>query len=180
MFRFTIRDMLWLTAVVGLALVWRVEHQARQRRLEVLKRTEAIADGAVLAGSWQVLEITSGGKVQDFRGKPAAHFSFGDGWWRENGPDDLVRSTGECRIVRAGEIDIDTTGVPGFTAPTKWRYKLAGGKLWMIRSKTPGDRPIDFDATSDPSQTLYELKKAELEPQPPAQQPQPAGAGREY
>ena len=58
MFRFGIRDILWLTAVVGLALIWRVENQARQSSLEELKRNEAIADGAALAGRWEVLEIT--------------------------------------------------------------------------------------------------------------------------
>jgi len=179
MFRFAIRDILWLTAVVGLALVWRVEHQARQRSLEVLNRNEVVADGAAVAGRWEVLQITSNGKVQDFRGKPAAQFGFYDGYWSERGPDDRSGSDGECLIVRPGEINIDTTGVPGFTAPTKWRYKLQGGKLWMIRSQKPGERPSDFDATNDPSLTLYELKKAELEPEPPAQQPQPAVVGRD-
>ncbi len=179
MFRFTIRDMLWLTAIIGLALIWRVENHARQRSLEVLNRNEAIADRAALAGRWEVLEVTSSGKTENFRDKPAAQFSFGDGYWREWGADDQPGLTGEYMVVRPGEINIDTTGVLGFTAPTKWRYKLQGGQLWMIRSQKPGDRPIDFDATSDPSLTLYELRKVELEPEPPAQQPQPAMVGRE-
>jgi uncharacterized protein (TIGR03067 family) len=174
MFRFAIRDMLWLTAVVGLALVWRVQNQARQRSLDVLNRNEAVADGAALTGRWKVMKTTSNGKTEDFDGKPAVQMAFfGDGWWREIGPNDGPFTDGECMIVRPGEINIDTTGVPGFTAPTKWRYKLHGGKLWMIRSKKPGDRPIDFDATNDPSLTLYELKKVELEQEPPAQQPKP-------
>jgi len=179
MFRFAIRDMLWLTAVVGLALVWRVENQARQSSLEVLNRNQVIADGAALAGRWEVLEVASNGKVEDFRGKPAAQFGFDDGWWREMAPNDGPFTDGECRIVRPGEIDIDTTGVPGFTAPTKWRYKLQDGMLWMVRSKKPGDRPIDFDATNDPGLTLYELRKVELEPGQPAQQPQPPVVGVE-
>ena len=179
MFRFAIRDMLWLTAVVGLVLVWRVENQARQRSLEVLKRNEAVADEAALAGRWEVVEITSNGKTENFDGKPAVQMGFGDGWWRELAPNDGPITDGQCMIVGPGEINIGTTGVPGFTAPTKWRYKLASGKLWMIRSKKPGDRPIDFDATNDPSVTLYELRKVELEPKPPAQQPQPAVVGRD-
>ena len=168
MFRFAIRDILWLTAVVGLALVWRVENQARQRSLDVLHRSEAIADGAALAGRWEVLEVTSNGKVENFRRRPAVQFGFYDGWWSERSPGDRLGLDGEFKIVRPGEINIDTTGVPEFAAPTRWRYKLASGQLWMIRSSTPADRPIDFDATNDPSLTLYILKKVELEPKPPA------------
>jgi len=179
MFRFAIRDILWLTAVIGLAIVWRVENQARQRSFEVLNRNEVIADRAALAGRWEVLEITSNGEVQHFRGKPKAEMGFHDGYWQEWGPDDQPRLAGECMIVRPGEINIDTTDKLGFTATTKWRYELHSGKLWMIRSQKPGDRPIDFDATNDPSQTLYELKKVELEPKPPAQQPQPEVVGRD-
>src|SRR6476660_7679149 len=44
MFRFTIRDMLWLTILVGLALVWRQEHQDRQSKLQALNRFEVVAD----------------------------------------------------------------------------------------------------------------------------------------
>jgi hypothetical protein len=179
MFRFLIRDILWLTAVVGLALVWRVENQARQRSLEVLNRNEVIADEAALGGRWEVLEITSNGKVESFRGKPAAQFGFYGRYWSERGPGDRLGSDGEYTIVRPGEINIDTTSVPGFITPTKWRYKLQRGKLWMIRSTKPGDRPIDFDASSDPNLTLYELRKVELEPEPPARQPQPAVVGTE-
>ena len=170
MIRFAIRDILGLTAVVGRAIVWRVERQARQRGLEALNRNEETADRAALVGRWEVLEVTSNGKVQDFRGKPAAQFEFYDGWWSERGPGDRRGSDGECMVVRPGEINIDTTGVPGFTAPTRWRYKLQGGRLWMIRSKKPGDRPIDFDATNNPSLTLYLLRKMELRPEPPAVQ----------
>jgi hypothetical protein len=179
MFHFTIRDMLWLTAVVGLSLVWRVENQARQSSLEVLNRNGAIADEAALAGRWGVLEITSNGKVQDFRGKPAATFGFYDGWWSERGPDDRFGLDGEFKIVRPGEINIDTTGKPGFTAPTKWRYKLKSGKLWMIRSQKPGDRPSDFDAANDPGLTLYLLRKLELGSERPALQTQPPVVGIE-
>lgn len=105
MLRLTIRDVLWLTAVIGLALVWRVENRARQRTREVLNRNEAIADKAALAGRWEVLELTSNGKVQSFRGKPAAHFWFGDGYWHEWRPDDQPGLSGECMIVRPGEIN---------------------------------------------------------------------------
>jgi hypothetical protein len=34
MFRFTIRDVLWLTVVVGLGLMWRVEHDRAQREIK--------------------------------------------------------------------------------------------------------------------------------------------------
>ena len=179
MFRFTIRDLLWLTAVIGLALVWRVENQARQSRSEVQKRNEVVADEAALAGRWEVIETVSNSNVHDFHGKPAAQMGFDSGWWSERGPDHRSGVDGECRIVRPGEIDIDTTGLPGFTAPTKWRYKLQSGKLWMIRSKTPGERPSNFDAANDPSLTLYELRKVELAPEPPARQQQPAEGGRD-
>lgn len=179
MFHFTIRDMLWVTAVIGLALVWRQENRARQSSLEVLTRSEAAADEGALAGRWEVLEIVADGKLQDFRGKPAAQMGFDDGWWREIAPNDGPSTVGECMIVRPGEINIDTTGVPGFTAPTKWRYKLQGGKLWMIRCRKPGDRPIDFDATNDPSLTLYLLRKLELGPERQVQPPQPAVIGRQ-
>lgn len=179
MFRFSIRDMLWLTALIGLGLVWRQENRARQSSLEVLKLNEAVTDEAALGGRWVVVEMTANGKVRDFRGKPAAQMGFDSGWWSERGPDRRTGVDGECRIVRPGEIDIDTTGVPGFTAPTKWRYKLVGGKLWMVRSKKPGERPSDFDAANDPGLTLYELRKFELEPEVPDSKPQPAAGGRE-
>lgn len=178
MFRFVIRDMLWLTAVVGLVLVWRAENQARQRSLEVLNRNEVIADRAALAGLWEVFEVTSRGKVQDFRGKPAAHVRFDQAYWLEWPADGRPDSGGEFRMVRPGEFNIDTTGVPGFTAPTKWRYQLRNGELWMIRSKTPGERPIDFDAASDPDLTLYRLRKRELKSKAPAVQVQPADSGK--
>jgi hypothetical protein len=173
-FRFTIRDMLWLTAVIGLGLVLRQENRARRSSLEVMNRSEAVADEAALGGRWEVLEKVAGGKVEDFRGKPAAQMGFGDGWWQEDGPDDRYFIGGEFMVVRPGEINIDTTGVPGFTAPTKWRYKLQVGKLWMIRRKTPGERPSDFDALNDPSLTLYLLRKLELGPERSVLPPQSA------
>src|ERR1044071_8534665 len=110
MFHFTIRDVLWLTAVVGLALIWRGENQARRRSLDVLKRSEAAADDASLAGRWKVMKMTSNGKTEDSDGRPGVQMAFfGDGWWREIGPNDGPYTDGECRIVRPGEIDIDTT-----------------------------------------------------------------------
>jgi hypothetical protein len=44
MFRFTIREVLWLMAVVGLALAWRLENKQRQSGLEELKRLQVAAD----------------------------------------------------------------------------------------------------------------------------------------
>ena len=180
MFRFNIRDMLWVTAVIGLALVWRQEDQARQRSLEVLNRNEAVADEAALGGHWEVMKLTSSGKTEDFYGKPAGRMCFfGDGWWREYGPDDRSLGDGECKVVRPGELNVDTKSAPGVTVTTKWRYKLVGGKLWMVRSKKPGDRPGDFDAENDPDLTLYLLRKLELGPERPVVEPKPAVIGTE-
>jgi hypothetical protein len=44
MFRFRIRDVLWLTVVVGLALMWRLEIRRRHSGSEELKRTQGVAD----------------------------------------------------------------------------------------------------------------------------------------
>lgn len=171
MFRFAIRDMLWLTVVVGLTLVWRVENQARQRSLDVLNRNQAIADQASLAGRWQILETVINGTAQNFRGTQAVEMGFYNGYWMEWGPDGKSGLAGGFMIVRPGEINIDTTGVPGFTAPTKWRYKLERGELWMVRSQKPADRPRDFDALNDPSLTRHRLRKVELRLKPPAVEP---------
>ena len=38
MFRFTIRDVLWLTVVVGLAVGWYLEHRDQQAKLEALQQ----------------------------------------------------------------------------------------------------------------------------------------------
>ena len=178
MFRFHIRDMLWVTAVIGLGLVWRQENQARQRSLDVLNRSEVVADEAALVGCWEVLEMTTNGKVQDFRGKPAAQMLFfGDGWCREDDPGNPLGLDGQFKIVRPGELNIDAGTAPGVTVTTKWRYQLQSGRLWMIRSKTPGDRPSDFDAVNDPGRTLHLLRKRELGPERPVEQPQAAGTG---
>ena len=40
MFRFTIRDVLWLTVVVGLAVAWWVEHRAAMKRATAKPRWE--------------------------------------------------------------------------------------------------------------------------------------------
>lgn len=180
MFRFTIRDMLWLTAVIGLALVWRQENQARQSNLEVLNRSEVTADEAALGGRWEVMTMTSNGKAEDFVGKPATQMAFfGDGWWREIAPNDGPYTDGECKIVRPGDLNVDTKSTPVVTVTTKWRYKLVSGKLWMVRSKKPADRPSDFDALNDPDLILYLLRKRELAPEQPVVEPQPAVVGKE-
>ena len=43
--RFTIRDVLWLTVVVGLAIAWRLELKERVSGSEELKRIQAVAEG---------------------------------------------------------------------------------------------------------------------------------------
>lgn len=179
MFRFSIRDMLWLTAVIALGLVWRQESPARQRSLEVMNRSEVLADDAALEGRWEVMKITSNGKTEDFDGKPAGQISFSNGWWSEYVPDERPIGHGERKIVRPGELNVETASAPGVTVTTKWRYKLVGGKLWMVRSQKPGERPGDVDAVNDPDLTLYLLRKLELGPRAPVQKTQPTVVGRE-
>ena len=41
MFRFTIRDMLWLTVVVALAVLWAVEHQQLAELRDVIHAQDA-------------------------------------------------------------------------------------------------------------------------------------------
>lgn len=177
MLRFTIRDVLWLTAVIGLAIAWRLEIQSWRTSRQTLKQFEVIADEAALAGRWQIAAITSNGVASPVSTGMEASMSFDSGYWRLSYSG--ATEDWEYKLVRPGEINFDSlTTLGGFKTTWKWRYELKDGKLWMIRSKTPGDRPTDFDATNDPSLTLYELKKTELEPQPPAQHPG-AAVGRE-
>ena len=46
MFRFTIRDVLWLTVVVGLAVGWFVEHRATERRFAAQEAKLAAQEAA--------------------------------------------------------------------------------------------------------------------------------------
>ena len=43
MFRFTIRDVLWPTVVVGMAIAWRVEVQQRKADAQLLQRIKSAA-----------------------------------------------------------------------------------------------------------------------------------------
>jgi hypothetical protein len=43
MFRFSIRDVLWLTVVVGLAIVWRGEVQQHKADAQLLQRIKSAA-----------------------------------------------------------------------------------------------------------------------------------------
>jgi hypothetical protein len=164
MFRFTTRDMLWLTVLVGLALVWRLENRKRQSGLEILNRSEAVADNPALLGEWEIVETILNGKADDFDGKPGGWMRFRDYGedrvWSQDNSRDRRDFEGKYTIVGPGKIDIDVTGVPGF-APSIWqlRYQLKGGRLHLIRSNRPGERPKDFDAINDPGLTLYVLKK---------------------
>jgi hypothetical protein len=44
MFRFTIRDVLWLTVVVALAVAWLVERNQFRRQIEELKKEVALRE----------------------------------------------------------------------------------------------------------------------------------------
>jgi len=171
MLRFTIRDMLWLTAIIGLAIVWRVENQHFQNTRDTLRRVGIIADEAALAGHWQIVEITSKGVADPVSTGVEASMSFDGAYWRLSYSG--ASEDWQYKLVRPGEINFDSLATPGgFKATWKWRYELKDGKLWMIRSSNPAERPAELDAISDPSLTLYKLKKMRLEPEPPAQQPQ--------
>jgi len=160
MFRFTIRDMLWLTVLIGLALIWWQEHQHRQTRLLSLNRFQVVADEPALGGRWEIVEKTSNGKTHELGGKSAGSMMFQAPYCSERDSPDRPDFDGEYTIVGPGEIDIDMKMVPTFKAPVwKWRYQLKGGELRIIRSSRPGERPKDFDALNDPSLTLYVLKK---------------------
>jgi len=52
MFRFTIRDMLWLTVVVGMALAWWTEHQRQNAFLDAMQKLQTENDG--LRGAFRV------------------------------------------------------------------------------------------------------------------------------
>jgi len=45
MFRFSIRDVLWLTVVVGLAVGWWMDHAAADRRYRMLERNVILMSG---------------------------------------------------------------------------------------------------------------------------------------
>lgn len=176
MFRFSIRDMLWLTAIIGLAIAWRLEDQSWRTSRQTLNQFEVIADEAALAGRWHIVQITTSGVATPVSTGFEASMSFDSGYWQ-------LRYSGasedwEYKLVRPGEINFDSLATPGgFKATWKWRYELKDGKLRMIRSSNPAERPSDFDAVNDPSLTLYDLRKARLEPEPPAEQSQPAAGG---
>ena len=65
MFRFNIRDMLWLTALIGLVLVWRQENQARQM-MDAVDWAVGDRDRLVAKGEKLLAELAARGK----RGTP--------------------------------------------------------------------------------------------------------------
>jgi hypothetical protein len=172
MFRFTIRDMLWLTIAVGLGLIWWRENQDRQNSLRLLKNIEAVADEPALGGRWDIVERTSNGKKHDLGGKPGGQMRFYTTDLSERDSPGVPDFDAEYKIVGPGEIDIDMKMTPGFGAPVwKWRYELKGGELRIIRSNRPGERPKNFDAMSDPALTLYVLRKPEFHAVEPVRSP---------
>jgi hypothetical protein len=178
MFRFTIRDMLWLTAAIGLAITWRFEQRTWQKARQTFAELGAIADEAALAGRWEILAITSSGVTKTFPAGSDASMSFYDGYWRLRYAD--AAEDWEYKLIRPNEINFDSMPPPGGVKVTgKWRYELKDGKLRLIRSSDPAERPTAFDAISDPTLTLYELRKKSLEPEPPAEQPRSGRVGTE-
>jgi hypothetical protein len=153
MLRFTIRDMLWVTVLIGLTLVCWQEHQHRQTSLQSLNRFQVVADEAALSGIWDIVEKTSNGKTYDLSGKSAGWLFFSARNCSERDFDS------EYTIVGTSEVDIRVFTTTGNARPWKWRYQLKGGDLRIIRSNRHGERPKDFDATSDSALTLYVLKR---------------------
>jgi hypothetical protein len=179
MFRFTIRDMLWLTIVVGLGLIlWR-ETQDRKNSLQLLNRFETVADEPALGGAWEIAEKISSGKRLDLDDKPAGRMSFDPPYVSERDSPGDPDFDGEFTVVAPGEIDVSVFTRTGPKAPPqKWRYQLRGRELRIIRSNRPGERPKDFYAISDPALTLYVLRRPESQveeppPRPPETKPDP-------
>ena len=171
MFRFTIRDMLWLTVLLGLALIWWQEHQQRQTSLLSLNRLQVIADEPALGGMWEIVEETSGGKMHDLSGQPRGFMDFDGSYCREARSLDGPYVDAEYKIVLPGEIDISVLTATGKAPPEKWRYQFQGGELRIIRSNRPGERPKNFDAIRDPALTLYVLKRWNSRAEEPVRSP---------
>ena len=171
MFRFTIRDVLWLTVLLGLALIWWQEHQHRQTNLRSLNRFQVVADEPALRGMWEIVEKTSNGITRELSGKPAGWMLFDAPYCSEGDSADYPDYDSEYTIVGPGEIDISVLTATGKAPPQKWRYRLQGGELRIIRSSRPGERPKDFDAISDPALTLCVLKRKDSHTEGPVRSP---------
>jgi hypothetical protein len=68
MFRFTIRDVLWLTVVVALLVAWWLEHRSQSARIELLdkevrhlRHQPYITDVDVDDDGWIDLKISNSG-----------------------------------------------------------------------------------------------------------------------
>ena len=182
MFRFTIRDLLWLTVLLGLSFIWWQEHQHRQTTLRSLNRFQVVADEPALCGMWEIVAETSGGKIHDLGGQPRGFIDFDGTYCREARSLDGPYVDAEYKIVRPSEMEISVLMATGKAPPQKWRYQLQGGELRVIRSSRPGERPKDFDAISDPALTLYELKRKDSQTEetvrsPPENKPVPPKGG---
>ena len=104
MFRFTVRDMLWLTVLVGLALVLRQENRRTQSGLESLNRSQAVADTPAVVGEWEIVETILNGKVNDYHGKPSGWMRFSDGYWSQANSRDRRDFEGQYTIVGPGKL----------------------------------------------------------------------------
>lgn len=56
MFRFTIRDVLWLMVVVGLGLAWLAEHRQHAASIQELKESNKAKEVAETGWQWSVVE----------------------------------------------------------------------------------------------------------------------------
>src|SRR5262245_22930848 len=132
MFRFTIRDVLWLTVVA----------------LAPPAIAQEVDPAAALAGEWQIVEMIFHGKVQDFKGKPG-------GWiWFRKGEFAIAYSTREGPVkrpctIRSGEIDIQPEPSDRNGRVIKALYDLQGESLRLVWRDDYGDRPTSFDAQEE-------------------------------
>ena len=74
MFRFSIRDVLWLTVVVGMGVAWCLDRVASARLRSEMQAKAAAADVQLkhehnYALQWQAMYITSASELNDIREK---------------------------------------------------------------------------------------------------------------
>lgn len=63
MFRFTIRDLLWLTVVAAFAVAWRIHDQQLQQAVQFANARTAELEGYCEAAGLEVVWTADGGKV---------------------------------------------------------------------------------------------------------------------
>jgi hypothetical protein len=162
MFRFTIRDLLWLmVVVVGFYCCAAIAQDKPD-------------PGEALYGEWEVVEMVFKKTDQDFGGESRGLFLFEPGGFLRFGDAkqrDTVMGNGKLKmlmtdrcIIRQDEIDIWHKPFLQKNAQErllKCHYDLQDGKLRFIWRDGDGERPTDFDeAYKDPQLTYFLLTKA--------------------